>query len=139
MAIDPGMKRIGVALSDPEGILASPLTVIPHIQLILDCQKISQLAVENNAIAIIVGQPLGEQGEETRGARHSMKIADEIRSISDIPVILWDESYSTQTARNIQIASGSKRKKRSGHMDDIAAAVILQSYLDVLNNISGEA
>ncbi len=132
LAVDPGEKRIGVAISDPTATLASPLMVIQHVQLIEDCKKIIQLALDHQAESIIVGQALGSDGEETRQARHAQKIAEQIRALCSIPVSLWDESGSTQQARLARIDSGTKRKDRAGHMDDRAAAVILQNYLDTI-------
>jgi putative Holliday junction resolvase len=77
-----------------------------------------------------VGQALDEEGGLTPSARHAARLADAIREQTDVPVEMWDESYSTQAARVARIAMGVSRKKRSGHMDEIAAVVILQSYLD---------
>jgi putative Holliday junction resolvase len=84
------------------------------------------------AEVIVIGEALGGDGEQTRQSRHARKIADVITGMSPMVVILWDESESTRIAREIAFLSGANRKKRSGHMDDRAAAVILQSYLDNL-------
>jgi putative Holliday junction resolvase len=130
LAVDPGEKRIGMAISDPTATLASPLIVIKHIQLIEDCKKIVQLALDHQVESIVVGQALGSDGEETRQARHAQRLAEQIRGLCSISVTLWDESGSTQQARQARIDSGAKRKDRAGHMDDRAAAVILQNYLD---------
>lgn len=130
LAVDPGEKRIGIALSDPSATLAAPLAVIHHVQMAEDCQKIIQIATENEAVLIIVGQALGSEGEETRQVRHAKKILDTLSALSSIPVELWDESSSTREARQVSIAMGAKKKNRSGHMDDRAAVMILQSYLD---------
>ncbi len=131
LAIDTGEKRIGIAISDPIGVLASPLTVIPHVQLIEDCKLVAQLAHDHEVNLIIIGQALGEEGEITRQARHARKFAEQLESICSIPVILWDESNTTNLARQARINSGAKRKNRSGHLDDLAAAIILQDYLDI--------
>jgi len=130
LAVDPGEKRIGLAVSDPTLTIASPLMIIEHQSLIVDAAQIGQTALEKNAIAIIVGQALGSDGEETPSSRHAQKLAEAIRRQVQIPVILWDESGSTQIARQAKIELGARRSKRSGHFDDYAAVVILQSYLD---------
>ena len=134
MAIDPGEKNLGVALSDPTGTIANPLTVVKHVTRAIDAATIAQLAQEHEAGLIVVGQPLGSDGEETYKSRRSMRLADAIRSQTDLPVELWDESFSTQTARAARAAMGVRLKKRRGHMDDLAATVILQSYLDAHDN-----
>lgn len=133
LAIDPGEKRIGVAISDPTMTIASPLTVLKHVSMAIEAAQIAQLAAENDVTTIVVGQALGADGEETPASRHANKLADAIRTQVLIPVNLWDESGSTQTARQAKIELGLSRGRRSGHMDELAAVVILQSYLDERN------
>lgn len=130
LAIDPGEKRLGIALSDPTGTIASPLTVIKHVSRVIDAAAIAQMAADHEAVCIVVGQALGADGEETPNSRHAARLADAIREQASVPVVLWDESGSTQSARAARIAMGVSRRKRSGHMDEMAATVILQTYLD---------
>lgn len=130
LAVDPGDKRIGLALSDPTGVIARPLAVLQHVSRGIDAASITQVAEENGAVCIIVGHALDDEGQLTSQARHAARLADAIREQSRIPVQMWDESGSTQAARASRIAMGVPRRKRAGHLDDIAAAVILQSYLD---------
>ena len=132
IAIDPGEKRIGIAISDPTGTIANPLTVLKHISRILDAATIAQIAGEQGAGLILVGQALDEENHPTYQARRAARLAEAIRAQTNIPVMLWDESGSTQAARQARIALGVSRSKRRGHMDDLAATVILQSYLDAL-------
>lgn len=131
LAVDPGEKNLGIALSDPTGTLATPLKVIRHVQLNEDCKQIVQLAEEHGVELIIIGTVQGSEGEEIRQTRHAQKMADQIRKTTQITVILWDESNSTKIARQLRMDMGAKRKDRSGHMDDQAAAVFLQNYLNV--------
>ena len=130
LAVDPGSKRIGIALSDPFRKLATPLTVILHKSLEMDCVKIAQLITQHEVKLVIVGQPLGADNEINRQSRHSQKVAEGLRTVVSVPVELWDESDSTNTAQEIKLELGVNRKKRAGHQDHVAAAVILQSYLD---------
>lgn len=132
LAVDTGEKRIGIALSDPTGTIAAPLTVLPHVQMIEDCKRVAQLAIEHEVDLIVIGQALGADGETTRQALHAQKFAGQLGMICSIPIVLWDESNSTKMARRARIDSGAKKKKRTGHMDDLAAAVILQDYLDAM-------
>ena len=132
LAVDPGEKRIGLALSDPTGVIASPLSVLQHISRKADAASIARLAEENGAVRIIVGEALDDEGQPTPQARHAVLLTEAIREQTSLPVELWDESGSTQAARASRIAMGVSRRKRSGHLDEIAAAVILQSYLDAL-------
>jgi len=130
LAVDPGEKRIGIAISDPGGILARPLTVIKHVSRTIDAAHIAQLASENEVIRIIIGEALGDDRLPTAQARHANRLADAVREQTALPVELWDESGSTQAARQSRIMMGVSRRKRGGHLDDIAATIILQSYLD---------
>ena len=130
LAVDPGEKRLGIAISDPTATIASPLTVLKHVSRAEDAAAIVRLAVEHSAGMIIVGTALDVDGEETLQSRKAARLAEVIRTLTDLPVALWDESGSTQEARAARLAMGVSRKKRRGHMDDLAAAVILQSYLD---------
>lgn len=130
LAVDPGSKRIGVALSDPTGTIASPLKVVNHISRPIDAATIAALAQEYEAEKIIVGQSLDEEGKPTVQGRSAARLSAAIRSQTDLPVLLWDESHSTQQARQSQLTLGTPKRKRQGHVDDLAAAAILQSFLD---------
>jgi putative Holliday junction resolvase len=130
LAVDPGEKRIGIALSDPNGIIANPLTVLKHVSRAIDAAMIAQLAQEHEAGCIIVGQALDDENQPTPQSRSAYRLAAAIRSQTTIPVGLWDETGSTQAARAAGIALGARRRKRGGHLDDIAATYILQTYLD---------
>ncbi len=130
LAIDPGEKRIGVAISDPTGTIANPLTIIAHVSRLTDAAVIAQLAHEQNVERIIVGQALNEENQPTPQSRRAYKLAAAIRTQTSIPVELWDESGSTQAARQARLAMGVSRRKRRGHLDDLAATYLLQTYLD---------
>ncbi len=134
LAIDPGEKRIGIAISDPTGIIANPLTVLKHVSRAEDAAAIAGLATQHGAGQIIVGQALDADDQPTLQSRRAANLAADIRALVDIPVALWDESGSTQAALAAHIAMGGSRRKRRqrghGHLDDLAATVILQTYLD---------
>lgn len=134
LAVDPGEKRIGLALSDPTQTLAAPFSVLKHVSRPVDAASIAQVAAENGAVRIIVGQALDVDGLPTPQARHAARLAEAIREQTSLPVELWDESGSTQAARASRIAMGVSRRKRGGHLDEIAATVILQSYLEALRD-----
>lgn len=131
LAVDPGEKRLGIAISDPTGTIAAPLTVIAHVSGPVDAGAIAELAREHGARRIVVGSALDEDNRPTPQSRRAYRLAALIRTQIDIPVVLWDESGSTQTARRAAVASGASRRRRSGHLDAIAATVILQTYLEV--------
>ncbi len=130
LGVDPGEKNIGIALSDPSGTIANPLTVVQHVSRPIDAATIAQLARENNAARIIIGQALDWDGKPTVSGRRAARLAGAIRTQTELPVELWDESHSTQMAQSARVAMGVRRARRRGHLDDLAATVILQSYLN---------
>lgn len=130
LGVDPGEKRIGVALSDPTALIAKPLTVIEHTKRNIDAASIAQLAQENDAGLIVIGQALDVEGKPNLSGRRAARLAGALKAQTTIPVVLWDEFQSTQQALDAQIQANVPRKKRQGHLDEYAAAVILQSYLD---------
>lgn len=136
LAVDPGDKRIGLALSDPTATLAAPLSVLKHVSRPADAASIARIAKENDVALILVGQPLDLEGEVGPAGRKSARLADAIHLQTELPIELWDESGSTQAARETRIQMGVQRKQRSGHLDDLAAVIILQSYLDAKINTS---
>jgi putative Holliday junction resolvase len=79
---------------------------------------------------IVIGQSVDDEGQLTPAGRRAVRMAEALQEQTDLPVAFWDEGFSTQDARAIRLQMGGSRKKRSGHLDDVAAAVILQSYLD---------
>ena len=134
LAVDPGEKRIGIALSDPTGSIANPLTVLRHVSRTVNAATIAALANEHHAERIIIGQNLDEDGQPTLHGRSAARLADALRLQTDLPVILWDETGSTAAARQAHIALGASRRSRQkrghSHLDDLAATYILQTYLD---------
>ena len=130
LAVDPGSKRIGLAISDPTGTIATPLTVLPHSARLADAAAVAELAMANKASLIVIGQSLDDEGQPTFEGRRAGRFAEAIRSQTGIPVVFWDESFTTQEAQAARIAMGVSRKNRQGHLDSLAAAILLQSYLD---------
>ena len=133
IGIDPGEKNIGVAISDPTGTLARPLMILQHVSRQDDAHNLVRLAGEENAGKIVIGMATDLDGKPNLSGRKARRLAAEIRTKTTIPVELWDESFSTQIARKAKLQVGTRRKFRQGHLDDIAAVIILQSYLDYQN------
>jgi putative Holliday junction resolvase len=130
LAIDHGEKRIGVAVSDETATIASPVKVVEHISRAIDAAQVADIAAQNNVGLIVIGQSFDEEGRPNPAGRRAGRFADELKNQTDIPIEMWDESFSTQTARVARIELGVSRKKRAGHQDVFAAVVILQSYLE---------
>ncbi|MCI0554596.1 MAG: Holliday junction resolvase RuvX [Anaerolineae bacterium] len=130
LAVDHGEKRIGLALSDPAATIASPFKVIEHVSRTIDAAQVANLASENEVGLIVIGQSFDEEGNPNLAGRRAAKFADALKAQTQIPVLLWDESFSTQDARATRIEMGVSRKKRGGHMDELAAVMILRSYIE---------
>ena len=130
LGIDPGEKRIGLAISDDLGIAANPLGVILHTSRQADVESILKIASDSGVERIVIGQSLDDDGNLTPSARKAIRLADEIRLLTDIPVVMVDEYGSTNEAQSAAIEMGIPRGRRKGHRDAIAALIILQRYLD---------
>ena len=130
LAVDPGSKRIGLALSDSTAAIANPLTVLNHVARLVDAAAVAELAKTNEAGLIVVGQSFDDDGKPSFEGRRAGRFAEALKTQTDLPVVLWDEAFTTQDARTARIQMGVSRKDRSGHLDALAAVVLLQSYLD---------
>ncbi|MDR9459251.1 MAG: Holliday junction resolvase RuvX [Dehalococcoidia bacterium] len=131
LGLDVGEKRIGVALA--EGLLAIPLTVIDRRVEEIDMELIMALVEEYRAERIVVGLPRLMNGTIGTQAEEILSFSGALAEHVDIPVDTWDERLSTVTAERLLIDTGMKRKKRKGKLDAMAAAIILQAYLDGTN------
>ena len=135
LALDVGERRVGVAVSDETQTLARSLTVLHRRSKAKDFEDLARLAREQEARAIVVGLPLSLDGSEGPQARRVRRYADALGEALaaqglTVPLVFHDESMSTVTAAEVMIASGRKRRHRRRQIDAVAAAVILQNYLD---------
>ncbi len=138
LAVDPGDKRIGLAISDPTGTLARPLKVFQHEAREKDAQYVIDVAVKEGVGLILVGWALDTEGEIGFQARKSRRLADAIQGKTKLPIRMWDESGTTQSAIKSRIEMGVKRKKRRGHLDDLAASFLLQDFLNCTHKLNDD-
>jgi len=128
MGVDYGDSRIGVALSDPLGIMATPLTIVSRIREDKDIFALLDIAADNDVTRIIIGLPISMDGSMGPQAEKVKAFAAELARNTDIPIEFKDERLSTVVAKDlVQKARKTDRKTR---YDAAAAALILQSYLD---------
>lgn len=135
LAVDHGQKRIGLAISDETGTLARPLLVLKHVARAVDAATVAERAVAFDVVRIIVGVSYDEDGQLNTAGRSAERFVEALRLQTDLPILLWDESLTTQDARMARLTMGASRKKRGGHLDDVAAAILLQNYLDSQSNL----
>lgn len=130
MALDYGFKRIGVALSDPLALFAKPHQIIHRTTNQADFALINQIINSEAVIKLVIGLPNRSQGELSVQAEKVLKWAHKLAKEIDIPIVFWDESYSSETAESLIHTTRGKTTDKSTRIDDVAAAVILQDYLD---------
>ena len=128
LGIDHGEKRIGVAISDPFGMFSRPHSIIQHTDAAAAHQAIRALAESEGVVKIVVGLPSDSQGGVGHQGQIVLAWARGLAECVAQPVVFWDESYSSSAAADI-LARGGKRR-RGEPLDDVAAAAILQEYLD---------
>lgn len=128
LALDVGEQRTGVALSDPLGVLASPLTVLTGPTREAQLEAIEQLTRKHQVEKVIVGYPRSLSGAIGPQAQRVDQYVEQLRSHLQVPVVLWDERLSTAQAERLIHETG--RSVQRERIDAAAAAVILQSYLD---------
>jgi putative Holliday junction resolvase len=133
LAIDAGERRVGLAISDELRMLARPLAVLDRRQGLTGVlDAIAALSTREGVVQVIVGLPLNADGSAGSQARRAEHFAQLVARVSGVPVSMWDERLTTVEAEAVLRAQGrSVRKARAaGQVDAIAAAVILQDYLD---------
>ncbi len=133
LGIDHGIKRIGIAVSDMNWLLARELTVIKRKSKAEDFARISHMVDEQKAIALIIGIPTNyEAAPGTHTQADTVRLwIERLQEIIPLPVVLWDEQLSSEDAKML---ARQQRRKSTLPIDDLAARVILQSYLDALRN-----
>ena len=131
LGVDLGSKRIGIAVSDRSGTIASPLTVLQRSGSVArDHQQIAALVLEEEAEAVVVGLPLNMNGTSGPAAQAAIKEAKALATVVCVPVHTSDERRTTVSADRAMIEAGMNAVKRRKVVDKVAAAVILQHWLD---------
>jgi putative Holliday junction resolvase len=131
LGIDLGSKRVGVALSDSDGRLATPYEVVPRSgDRQRDHRRIAALAEEAGAECLVVGLPLSLDGTVGAAARSALDEAEELAAATGLPVETWDERLTTVTADRDLLAMNLKAPARRKVVDKLAAAIMLQGWLD---------
>jgi putative Holliday junction resolvase len=130
LAVDPGSKRVGVAISDPTGTIAQPLTALPAEPAASLAARLTELARQHEAASLVVGLPREMSGGIGPAAKAARALAEDLRGASGLRVTLVDERLTSAAAERALIAGGATRARRRQLSDQVAAALILQSYLD---------
>ena len=137
LGVDFGQARIGVAVSDELGMLAHPLETIPGARLEVAAKRIAELAREKDAEQVVLGMPRHMNGEVGAAAAAVTAFAERLRPLLPCPVVLWDERLTTTAANRALRDSGRKTRDTRGIVDQVAAQMILQGYLDKQQGAAG--
>lgn len=130
LALDYGTKRIGVALSDELKWTAQPLETFERRVLDRDIAHIASLVTAHEVERVVLGFPLQLDGREGPAVQAMREFVEKLDAGISVPIVLWDERMTTKAAEDLLIAADVSRKKRKGVVDRVAAAILLQSYLE---------
>lgn len=133
LALDPGTKRIGVAVSDEMGWIAQPLETFERRSITADLTHIQRLVHEHEVDRVIIGMPFRLDGGMGPAAVQVEQFKTMLEGVLTVPVIPWDERLTSKSAETMLIEANVSRKKRKGAVDRVAAAILLQSYLASLS------
>ena len=128
LGIDYGRKRVGIALSDGLGLAAHPFEVLaagPDLTA-----RLAELALENDVTRIVIGLPVSLDGSEGPSAGAARRFAERLTESLDTPVVLYDERFTSRIAEEALLEGGVSRAGRRSRVDKVAAAIMLQGYLD---------
>jgi putative Holliday junction resolvase len=134
LALDPGTKRIGVALSDELGWTAQPLETFERKSPEADAEHIKELVRRHDVREIVMGMPVQLSGRIGPAAQSAQRFLEMIQAAVGVPVVAWDERLTTKAAEQLLIDADVSRKKRRGAVDRVAAALLLKSYLEHLSS-----
>ena len=130
LALDYGDRRIGIALSDHLGLVARPLMTLTRTTWSQDLERLNDLVRKHEVRRIVVGMPLDMDGERGGRARLTETFMAKVRGATGVPVIPWDERLTTVQAERILIEGDVSRARRRKVIDQVAAVILLQAWLD---------
>ncbi len=136
LGLEIGTKRVGVALSDEGGLLASPVLTLYRKRPREDVRSLARLARRHGCVGIVVGEPLHLSGELGAWAAKVRALGEELAVFSGLPVTFWDERLSTQAAHEVLYAAGRPRQEHREIVDQVAAVLILQGFLDARRSVA---
>lgn len=130
LGLDIGAERVGVAVSDPAGSVASPVTVLDARRLAGDPSAFMRLLEDYEPELLVVGMPMTLAGEHGPQADAVRAVAERLGCVAGVPVEYWDERLSSAEARRVMRESGMSDREQRGSVDKVAAAIVLQGWLD---------
>jgi putative Holliday junction resolvase len=130
LGLDLGARRIGLAVSDADAAIAFPIGVLERTRRSADLAALAEVIRERKIVAVVVGLPLHLDGRSGTGADAARAFAQALREAVGIPVALIDERWSSAEAERALADAPRKRRREKGHVDALAATLILRTYLE---------
>lgn len=133
VGVDFGERRVGVAVSDGLRLTAQPLTVVDAADAV---EEVARIVTARSATRVVVGLPVGLNGREGAMASRARGFAAALAEAVDVPVEMWNEQFTSVEAERVLLEAGARRSRRRQVRDKVAAAVMLQGYLDAAGRAS---
>jgi putative Holliday junction resolvase len=130
LGLDYGTVRVGLAVTDPDRILASPLMTYARKSEVVDAAHLSRIVEEVQVVALVVGLPLHSDGRESEKSREARTFGAWLANLTALPVIFWDERFTTARAEDALISAKMNPRDRKERRDKVAAQLMLQDYLN---------
>ncbi|MCI0704617.1 MAG: Holliday junction resolvase RuvX [Planctomycetia bacterium] len=130
LGIDYGTVRIGLAVCDPDRLIASPLETYTRKNQSEDAAFFTDVVKRTRAVGLVVGLPLHANGEESDKSREARNFGSWLAEVTKLPVVFWDERFTTSIAEDALLEAKLTKKKRKARVDRVAAQLILQAFLD---------
>jgi putative Holliday junction resolvase len=128
--LDYGDRRIGIALSDPDRIIASAHAVVTYKNIHEALREVARVCRDAQADQVVIGLPLNMDGTHGPAVEKVRIFAAKLAGLVPIPIVMWDERLTTKSAHNVLIEAGTRRAARKNLVDKVAAQIMLQHYLD---------
>lgn len=134
LALDHGVKRIGIAISDELNLIAQPIEFVPAVPFDSFLARLRELIQDREVELILVGMPRNMNGSYGPAAQKVQEFVAELQTAVQVPIKTWDERLTTVQANRLLIEANVRRQARKEKVDKMAAAILLQSYLDALSS-----
>lgn len=129
LALDVGKKRIGLAVSDELGFTAVGLQTLERVRIREDLKRLAAITKDRKIHTLLIGRPLHMSGDESRQSEYTREFADKLHEATQLPVVFWDERLTSAEAERLMKESGATLEQRRRAVDQMAAVLLLESYL----------
>jgi putative Holliday junction resolvase len=136
LALDVGRKRIGLAISDALGFTALGLETLQRTRIREDIERLGEIAASLGVGTLLIGRPLHMSGDESRQSEYTKEFAERLGADLGLPVVYWDERLTSAEAERLLRQAGAKLEKRKRVVDQMAAMLLLESYMGYQNGLN---